>query len=249
MRIERDGAVAILTMDSGKANAMSAQFLDELSGAFSGLGDAKAAVIAGNDKIFSAGLDLPSIIDLERAPLTAFMHKFEAVMLQAFELPIPLVAAIGGHAIAGGAVLALQADVRIAVDRESLRIGFNEAQLGMALPAVVIEPLREQVPGPSLMRLVLTGELFGPHQALKLGFLHDVAPEGELMHRALDSAKAFAALPSGGVRNIKSALRKPIADRIRAVSGVANDRFADIWFAPDTQLVLRATVAKLKSKS
>jgi enoyl-CoA hydratase/carnithine racemase len=248
MRIERDGDVAILHMEAGRANAMNAQSLDALSAMFRDLGDAKAAVIAGNDKIFSAGLDLPSIVDLERAPLTAFMQKFEAVMLQAFELPIPLVAAIGGHAIAGGAVLALQADVRIAVDREALRIGFNEAQLGMALPPVVVEPLRAQVPGPSLMRLVLTGELFGPHQALKLGFLHDVAPEGELMQRALERAKAFAALPSGGVRDIKSALRKPIADRIREMAGVANDRFADIWFAPDTQLVLRATVAKLKSK-
>jgi enoyl-CoA hydratase/carnithine racemase len=248
MRIERDGAVAVLHMESGKANAMSAQFLDALSGMFNDLGDAKAAVIVGNEKIFSAGLDLPSIIDLPRKPLTAFMARFEAVMLQAFELPIPLVAAISGHAIAGGAVLALQADVRIAVDREALRIGFNEAQLGMGLPSMVIEPLREQVPGPSLTPLVLTGELFGPHQALKLGFLHEVAPEGELLQRAVQKARAFAALPSGGVRNIKSALRKPIADRIRGMSGVANDRFADIWFAPDTQLALRATVAKLKPK-
>jgi enoyl-CoA hydratase len=249
MRIERDGAVAILTMESGKANAMSAQMLDALSAMFRDSSDAKAAVITGNEKIFSAGLDLPSIIDLERGPLTAFMKKFEAVMLQAFELPIPLVAAISGHAIAGGAVLALQADVRIAVDRETLRIGFNEAQLGMGLPAMVVEPLREQVPGPSLTRMVLTGELFGPHEALRLGLLHEVAPEGTLMQRALQRAQAFAALPSGGLRNIKSSLRKPIGDRIRAMAGAGNDRFAEIWFAPDTQLALRATVAKLKPKS
>jgi enoyl-CoA hydratase len=249
MRIERDGAVAILTMDSGKANAMSSRFLDELSAAFSGLGDARAAVITGNETIFSAGLDLPGIIDLERKPLTEFMQKFENVMLQAFELPVPLVAAISGHAIAGGAVLALQADVRMAVDRESLRIGFNEAQLGMGLPAVVVEPLREQVPGPSLTRMVLTGELFGPHEALRLGLIHEVAPEGTLMQRALAKAKAFAALPLGGVRNIKSSLRKPVGDRIRALGGARNDQFADIWFAPDTQLALRAAVAKLKPKS
>ena len=248
MRIERDGAVAILHLESGRANAMSAQFLDALSRLLSELGDAKAAVITGQDKFFSAGLDLPGLIDLDRKSLLGFMAKFEQVMLQVFELPIPLVAAINGHAIAGGCVLALEADVRIAADRESLRIGLNEAQLGLGLPAAVVEPLREQVPGSSLSRLALGGELFDPHEALRLGLVHGVVPEGDLLPRALLKAKALAAVPGGGIRQIKASLRAPIAALMRARAAEEGDGWVETWFAPETQLALRATVARLKSK-
>jgi enoyl-CoA hydratase len=249
MRIERDGAVAVLHLEAGRANAMSVQFLDRLSGLLNELGDAKAAVITGQDKFFSAGLDLPSIIDLDRKTILGFMAKFEKVMLQAFELPIPLVAAINGHAIAGGCVLALEADVRIVADRDTLRIGLNEAQLGIGLPAAVIEPLREQVPGSSLSRLALGGELFGPHEALKLGLVHDVVLEGDLLPKALLKAKAFAAVPGGGIRHIKASLRRPIAAAMRARAAEEGDGWLDTWFAPETQQVLRAAVAKLKPKS
>jgi enoyl-CoA hydratase len=249
MRIERDGAVAVLHLEAGRGNAMSVQFLDTLAKLFGELGDAKAAVITGQDKFFSAGLDLPSIIDLDRATLRGFIAKFEQAMLQAFELPIPLLAAVNGHAVAGGCVLALQADVRIAVDRDGLRIGLNEAQLGIGLPSAVIEPLREQVPAQSLARLALAGELVGPREALQLGLVHELASEGELLQKALQKAKAYAALPAAGVRHVKTSLRRPVAAAMRARAAEEAERWLDTWFAPETQLALRAAVAKLKTKS
>src|SRR3989442_15178229 len=102
MRIERDGEVALIRLENGKANAIGPSFLDRLESLLGQLGDARAAVITGQGSAFSAGLDLPALIDLDRVGMRAFVLRFDAVMMRVFELPIPLVAAVNGHAGAGG---------------------------------------------------------------------------------------------------------------------------------------------------
>ena len=141
MRVERSGPVAILKLENGKANSISPLFLERLERLLAEIGDARAAVMIGQGSAFSAGLDLPALVDLDRAAMRSFILRFDAAMLRVFELPVPLVAAVNGHAVAGGCVLALQADVRIGADREA-RIGLDETQLGIGLPAVVLETLR-----------------------------------------------------------------------------------------------------------
>src|SRR5438128_5571675 len=154
MRIERQGSVALLRLESGKVNAIGPDFIAGLNGLLDQLADAGAAVITGRGGTFSAGLDLPALVDLDRESMYRFIEQFNALMLRIFELPIPLVAAVNGHAIAGGCVLALQADLRLVADRDA-RIGLNETQLGIGLPAVVLETLRCQVPPQSLVLIAL----------------------------------------------------------------------------------------------
>src|SRR5437660_3318581 len=173
MGIERAGDVALIRMEAGKVNAMGPAFLAALSGLLDELGDAAAAVITGQGSVFSAGLDLPALVDVDRAAMRAFMERFDELILRLFQLPQPLVAAVNGHAIAGGCVLALQADVRIAADRDA-RIGLNETQLGIGLPSAVVETLRWQVPGPSLAAIALEGRLLSPREALQSGLLHEL---------------------------------------------------------------------------
>src|SRR5438046_8822213 len=156
MRIEQDGDVALVRMEAGKVNAIGPAFLGQLAELTERIAGAGAAVMTGQGSAFSAGLDLPALVHLDRPAMQAFMERFGEVMLRVFELPQPLVAAVNGHAIAGGCVLALQADVRIAADRD-LRMGLNETQLGLGLPTVVLETLRSQVPGPSLVAIALEG--------------------------------------------------------------------------------------------
>jgi enoyl-CoA hydratase len=249
MRIERNGDVAIVRLEAGRANAMNVEFLDRLGALLDEAASAKAVVLTGQDKFFAAGLDLPSIIDLDRNRLRGFMGRFDDAMLKVFELPVPVVAAINGHAVAGGYVLALQADLRIAVDRDGVRIGLNEAQLGLGLPPIVVEPLRAQLPKASLSRVAILGELFNPREALAVGLVHDLACEGEVVQKAVFRAQALAALPKAGMAHIKAALRRPVAARVRANADAEAERWLDTWFAPETQGVLRAAVAKLKPKS
>jgi enoyl-CoA hydratase len=247
MRIERAGDVALIRMEAGKANSIGPAFLSALSGLLDGLGDAAAAVITGQGSAFSAGLDLPALVDLDRAAMQGFMERFDALMLRVFELPQPLVAAVNGHAIAGGCVLALQADLRIAAERD-LRIGLNETQLGIGLPAAVLETLRCQVPGSSLPAIALEGRLFTPREALQLGLVHEVVPEAELLVRALQRAQALAALPPLGVRQVKAALRRPVADAVRARNLSEQQVWLEGWFSPGGQKTVRAAVERLKRK-
>jgi Delta3-Delta2-enoyl-CoA isomerase len=245
MRIERNGPVALLRMENGKANAISATLLERLDGLIAQLGDARAAVITGQGSAFCAGLDLPALADLDRATMRGFIRRFDAVMLRIFELPIPLIAAVNGHAVAGGCVLALQADVRIGADREA-RIGLNETQLGIGLPAPVVETLRWQVPGSSLAPLALEGRLVSPREALQLGLLHELVPEADLLPRALQRAGALAALPPAGLRMVKDSLRKPVAAAARANEDAEAEHWLDTWFSPESQQKLKETVARLK---
>jgi len=248
MRIERRGEVALLRLENGKANAIGPSFLDRLDALLREIGDARAAVITGQGSAFSAGLDLPALIDLDRTAMRAFILRFEAVMLRVFELPIPAVAAVNGHAVAGGCVLALQADLRIGADREA-RIGLNEAQLGIGLPAAVVETLRFQVPGSSLAPIAMEGRLFSPREALRLGLLHEVVPEGELVERAVQRAAALAALPPPGLRMVKQSLRGNVAAAARATGAAEAERWLDTWFSEAPQRVLRQTVARLQART
>src|SRR3989475_9437149 len=168
MRIERNGEVALIRLENGKANAIGPSFLDRLEAPPGQPGDARAAVITGQGSAFSAGLDLPTLVDLDRVRMRAFVLRFETAMMRVFEVPIPVVAAVNGHAVAGGCVLALQADHRVMADGEA-RIGLKEARLGIGLPSVVVETLRAQVPASALVPVALEGLLFSPAEALRIG--------------------------------------------------------------------------------
>jgi enoyl-CoA hydratase len=248
MRIERHDEVAVIHLETPPANAITGAFLEKLVALLDEAKRARAAVLTGVGKFFSGGLDLRPLIDLDRPTMRAFMTQFEHGMLKLFELPVPLVAAINGHAVAGGCVMALQCDVRLIADNDALRIGLNETQIGLGLPPAVVEPLVLQLPPKSMARVALQGELFSPRDALQVGLVDEVVPAAELLTKAIARAKAFAALPPAGLRHVKESLRKLPAARVRAHSDSEAERWLDTFYAPETQRVLRAVVAKLGAK-
>jgi enoyl-CoA hydratase len=242
-----DGGIRVLRLAGGKANAMDAALFDTLEQLIDELerSPARAAVLTGYDRFFSAGLALPKLIDLDRAAMRAFMDHFARVMTRVLACEKPIVAAINGHAIAGGCVLALMCDWRICVD-EGAKIGLSETQLGIGLPSIVIEPLRAQVPPASLIPVALEGRLFSPLEARTLGLVHEVAPAGELLARAEEKARSLAAPPGAGVSQVKRALRAPILEAIARNTAAEAERWLDAWFAPGAQERLRAMVATLR---
>jgi enoyl-CoA hydratase len=239
MRIERQGEVAVVVLEWGKANAMNLAFLDALDGLLDQLGDASALVITAPGAIFSAGLDLPSLVELSPAAFRVFIDRFSEVMLRIFELPLPVLAAINGHAIAGGCALALQADERIMAAGPG-KIGLNEAQLGMGLPPVILEALRAQVPARSLVPIALEGRLHSAEEALRLGLVDAIVPDARAA--AIDRAGQLA---SAGAAQIKAAIRAPVSAAIRAAG---NQGWTETWFAPAAQERIRAAVARLTKK-
>lgn len=207
--------------------------------------EARAGVLIGYEKFFSAGLALPELVGLDRIALADFMALFDRAMMRLFACERPIVAAINGHAIAGGCVLALMADVRL-MSAGPLKIGLNETQLGIGLPSSVIEPLRAQLSAHAVARIAYEGTLFSPEEARGLGLVEEVVAAEELEPRALARAELLAKGPRAGVAQVKRAMRGPVLDAIRERSAEQMERWLDTWFSAPAQHLIQSTVARLK---
>jgi len=239
--------IQVLELRGGKANAMTTELLDSIERAVDDLerGPARAGVLVGYERFFSAGLPLPALIDLDRPAMHAFIERFARAMTRVYAAEKPIVAAVNGHAIAGGCVLALMCDWRVAVDDPAIRIGLNETQLGIGMPAIVIESLRLAVPPASIVPIAFEGTLFTPAQARELGLVHELAPEADLLARATARAQAFAERPQPAVAQVKRALRAPSLETIARIADQETGRWLETWFSPEAQARLRAAVAQL----
>jgi enoyl-CoA hydratase len=246
MDIERHADIALLRIRGTKANSMTPEIVVQLGTRLGEVlaSDAKALVLTGEGKFFSAGLALPSLVGLGRTELRDFMQSFARTMRALFAAPKPVVAAINGHAIAGGTVLALQCDVRIAAAGDQ-RIGLNEAQLGIALPTSVMEPLRFAIPAKHLTEVALEGRLFHPAEALAVGLVDVVVPPDELEVYAIARARTLGAIPPAAFAATKESVRRPVLEAIDRYEESDAERWLDSWFSADAQARLRATVAKL----
>ncbi len=249
MEVTRDGEVAVVSMRGGKANAMDEAFLRGLLRLFDEVesSDARAVVVIGYGNFFSAGLAMPALIGLDRPGLATYMVLFERAMRRVFSFPRPVVAAVNGHAIAGGCVLALQCDLRLMADSQT-KIGLNEVQLGIGLPSSVIEPLRLQVPAASLVPIALEGTLLTPADAKRLGLVDEVVPAAELLARGVERARSLARGSPAAVAQIKKALRGPSLEMMQKESIRQMETWLDTWFNPLTQERIRNAVAQLTGK-
>src|SRR5262249_43196683 len=173
-----DDDIAVLRIEGGKAKAMTPELLDTIERMVDGFerSPCNAAVLTGYDRYFSGGLALTHIIDFDVIEMRGYIEHFARAMTRVFVCGKPIVAAINGHAIAGGCVLALMCDWRIAADDPALRIGLNETQLGIGLPAIVIEGLRAAVPAASIAPIAFEGTLVAPAQAHAPRLVHQRSP-------------------------------------------------------------------------
>jgi enoyl-CoA hydratase/carnithine racemase len=249
MQVTMENGVALLRMNAGKGNAIGPAFVRALSENVRAIrdSDATAAVIVGHERIFCAGLALPELVVFERSAMREMIASFENAMESVYSLPMPCVAAINGHAIAGGCVLAMQCDVRF-MSREG-RIGLTEAALAIGLPPTALEPLRAAVPASSLVPVALEGKLFDAQQALALGLVDQVLAPDALVACALARARELGASGRVAYEQIKSAIRAPVVASMRASREREIERWLDTWFSPLGRTRLEAAVERLTSKA
>jgi len=244
--VKLSGDVALFRLDNKKANAIDAAFLDQierLPDQVESIG-ARAIVITGYDRYFSAGLALPQLVSFDREAMRGFITRFSEVMLALYACPLPVVAAVNGHAVAGGCVLSLMADVRVMVE-DAGKIGLNEVQLGIGLPASVVEPLRATVPASSLRPIAMEGRLFTPPEALALGLVDELWPAAELEKRAIDRAQAMASLSPLAFAQVKRSLRAPVLEYAARVADEQTERWLDGWCSEPAQRRIGELVASL----
>ena len=201
-------------------------------------------ILSGGPKVFSAGLDVPHLLTLQsRAELMAAWETFFAAARALAECPVPVVAAIAGHAPAGGCVLALCCDYRVMASGP-FRIGLNETQVGLAAPEGIQRLMRRVVGTYRAERLLVAGELVDAERALAIGLVDELVDVDHVATRARVWLEELLPLPRTPMLTTRALAR---ADLVAALHPdlIQLDRFIDAWSEPDTQAGLRALVAKL----
>ena len=232
----------VLAMRHGAANAIDGPLVDELG---AGLDEAEAGgrplVLTGSGRFFSAGLNLNGLPE-DRPAMRVFLDAFDDLVARLFSFPGPTVAAVNGHAVAGGAILAAACDIRIGADAD-YRIGVSEVQLGVIFPAAAFEVVRAAVPAARTPEVLLRGRLTGPQDAVANGFLHELAPADELAARAGERARELGRLPREAYVHTKRELRAEFAERAARQRAEKREKFLDTWFS-EASRARRAAILK-----
>ena len=240
---EDRGAIAVLRMTHGRANALDPEILGALSAALEAAAGAPALVLTGAGAMFSAGVDLKRLAasgpDYPGALIPALVDCFARL----FYHLRPVVAAVNGHAIAGGCVLACAADRRIAA-RGGGRFGVTELLVGVPFPAIALEIMRAVVPGRHLAEMVYGGRTLSVEDARERGLFDTVVEPGALLDAAIAEAEALAAIPAESFALTKAQLRQPVREFLaRHAARIDREALAS-WRAPAAQDAIRRYVEK-----
>lgn len=214
VRYRREGDAAIVEMDDGKANALSGAMIDAVLAALTRAeAEAGAMVLAGRADRFCAGFDLRVMMSgPEHA--RALLGRGSELLLRLYGAAVPLVIACTGHALAGGALVVLTGDVRIAA-AGPYRIGLNEVAIGLPVPVLAMELARDRLHPTALTRATLLAHIHSPEEALAAGYVDSLAPPDQVLARAIEEANRLAALGKAPFQATKRRLRGRTIAHIR----------------------------------
>ena len=209
-----DGRVACITLDDGKVNAMHAGFFEAFGAALDRAeqDEAGAVVVTGRPGFYSAGLDLKRLPTLPPAELKATLVAFGRTMLRLFTFPIPTVAAVTGHAVAGGALLMFACDLRWVADGP-FRIQMNETAIGLTLPSWALAIASAAIPSRWHTEALLHARAYTPAEALARGMIDGVASPGERVRAEASAAAAPLCALHQGAYAVSKARHRAVAVR------------------------------------
>jgi len=242
----REDGIAVVTLDRPRANALDAGLVNELHAAIRRLSGARALVLASSQSIFSAGWDLRALRGRNREEMGVFVSQFCDLVREIFSFGAPVVAALPGHAIAGGLILAATADERIAADGEGL-FGLSEVPLGVPLPRALFEPFRHLLGIRGAERVAAAGDNVGVARALEIGLIDHVVPASDLLAAAIDRARQLSGRSRLAYAAVKLEARSEALERFDRARRV--DPFLDFWFSEEAQGRIAALVERLTKKS
>lgn len=210
-----EGTTAVIRMDDGKANALSREMVDALLAALARAeGEASAVVLAGRPERFCAGFDLRTMMSGPANAIALLQHGGK-LLLSLYETPLPLVIACTGHAMAGGSLVVLTGDVRLAA-AGAFKIGLNEVSIGLPVPVLAMELARDRLTAAALPQATLGARIYTPEEAVIAGYVDEVVAGDALMARAIAEAGRLGALPRSAYRATKLRLRRQTVEYIRA---------------------------------
>lgn len=231
----RDG-LAEVRLQRGKVNAIDDRVVGELAEAFRQLADdpaVRGSILTGTGKFFSFGFDIPEFLGWSREAFAGYLDRFTALYREIFAHPKPVVAALNGHAVAGGCMLATASDARIMVGGKA-KIGLNEIGFGSSVFAGSVGMLAFWVGQRHAQEVLYSGRLFSAEQAQAMGLVDAVATEEGLIEVARAVARRHADRDPVAFRSQKGLLRKPVLDDMAARERDSIREFVEIWYSEET---------------
>ncbi len=243
------GTVRELRLNRPPVNALNMELIAALRKAVEAAPQegVRALILSGAPGRFSAGLDVPLLLGLDRAAIAALWREFYALLKTLASSPIPIAAAITGHAPAGGTVLPLFCDWRVGTQGD-FKLGLSEVQVGIVLPPMILAALRRQVGPRQAERLAVTGALISPQEGLDVGLVDALVGAEHVVSRALEWCQSVLALPAEAMTVTRRYAR---ADLVGLCDNLEPEleAVAEAWWRPQTQHALRALVERLGKKA
>ena len=242
--IENLDEIAIVRLNNGVTNAIGPALVKDLSDALDTMkGEAKGMVLAGGEKFFSIGFNLPELRKLDRPGMGDFFYEFNQDVFRIFTLPFPTACAMTGHAIAGGTILSLGCDYRFLADGKKL-MGLNEIKLGVPVPYLCDLILRQVAGDRAATEIVYSGEFIEPDQALEIKLVDEICPLKEVEACAVEKVSELAKLPRQAFEAIKENRVEAVRRSYEKNYRVKNDIFLDCWFSEPVQRLLAKAAEK-----
>lgn len=246
------GPIAELRLARAPVNALNPALCVDLRHALAASleAGARGIVLSGGPKVFSAGLDVPYLLSLgdDRTALTDAWRGFFDTAMALATCPVPVVAAMSGHAPAGGCVLALCCDYRIMTagpdPERPFHIGLNETQVGLVVPQGIQRLMQRVVGRHRAERMLLIGEMVDAQRALAIGLVDELVALDDVVPRACVWLQSVLALPQAAMLGTRAIARADLVEALQP-EHIQLERLLDDWHAPDTQTALRALLVKL----
>lgn len=213
--LEQIGDISVLTLDDGKANALSTAVSKEISSQLNAAQDSsKVLVLKGREGFLSAGFDIKVMRGDDKQAQKEMVAAGVELFLQLFSYPQPVVVACTGHGMAAGAILLMSCDTRIGTEGD-FKIGLNEVAIGLTVPSFLMELCRERLNPAHITQATLLSTMYKPAEAVSVGFLDEVA-KTSATDEAMERAQMYAeTLDSRAFKSSRRYVREPAADRIR----------------------------------
>lgn len=247
--IEHSQGIRELKLARPPVNALNPELIAALKQAIQRAPDegAAALVLSGAPGLFSAGLDIPTLLQLNRDAMRAFWQDFFGVCAALARSPIPIAAAVTGHSPAGGAVLAIFCDYRV-MARGDFKIGLNEVQVGLTVPGCIQAALRRLIGTYRAERLLVAGAMLDSNAALATGMVDELTDVDQVVPHAIAWLQPLLQLPRRAMLTTRALARADLAALFADPASLGIEDFLDGWFAPEAQTTLHALVERLRSK-
>jgi enoyl-CoA hydratase/carnithine racemase len=243
------GPVRELQLARPPVNALDPGLVDALQAALDAApaSGAKVLVLSGRIGMFTAGLDVPALLALDRKQMAEFWKRFFGLTRTLAECPLPLAAAITGHSPAGGTVLSLFCDLRIAAEGD-YKLGLNEVQVGLPVPPVIVDAFIRLTGPRAANQHLIQGSLMSPAEAYRIGLVDELLPLTQVVPRAIAWGHQIAALPPLALKTTREAVRADLVALARGKEKLTYEAMTEVWFSTEAQTALKAMVERVKSK-